>query len=111
MTLDNITESELSDISLMLKALADQTRLKIMKSLHEGEKCVRDIIEDVGSGQANISKHLQILSRSHLLSSRKEGTTVYYRLSDPCVADICRAVCSSYARLIQKKYQSLRGSR
>lgn len=90
----------------MLKALADKTRIKIMQSLHSGEKCVADIVNETGSSQANISKHLSLLNRARLVSSRKEGLQVFYKISDPCINDICDAICNGYAKLMTQKFKS-----
>lgn len=104
MKIIKIKEQELKEIASLLKALAEPTRLKIMQSLHEGELCVSDIVNEVGSGQANISKHLQLLVQNHLLQSRREGTTIYYRLSGSYVSKLCESICQGYAEIIHKKY-------
>lgn len=97
----------LNDIALMLKALGDSTRLKIMQYLHDGERCVGDIVKEVGTGQANISKHLQVLTRAHLLKSRREGVVIYYSLFGPFVAHLCESICKGYDRIMSKKIKSL----
>lgn len=107
MKIDKIPEESLIDIARMLKALADPMRMKIMSVLHGGERNVGEIVSAVGGLQANVSKHLGVLSRVHLLSTRREGALVYYRIADPCVEDICKTVCGGYARLLAKKYTRL----
>ena len=94
----------LEDISLMLKALADLTRLKIMQVLHEKERCVGDIVKAVGTGQANISKHLQLLTLAHLVKSRREGMTIHYSLAGPFVENLCESICKGYSTIFSKKY-------
>lgn len=101
-----LTENNLYDIAIMLKALADVTRLKIMQMLHEKEHCVGDIVREVGTGQANISKHLQTLMRAHLLKSRRDGNAVYYRIAGPFIAKMCENICRSHETIISKKYGS-----
>lgn len=96
MKINKLPEEDLKDIALMLKALAEPTRLKIMQSLHEGEMCVGDIVDDVGSSQANISKHLQLLSHYRLIRSRREGTSIYYSLAGSFVSKLCEAICGGY---------------
>ncbi len=107
MMFEKITDISLNEIAQLLKALSDTTRLKIMKYLHEGEHCVTEIVHSVGSSQANISKHLQLLVTAGLLTSRKEGTTVYYQISDPVVNHLCGSICSGYKNLTEKKYQKI----
>jgi ArsR family transcriptional regulator len=68
----------------VLKALAHPIRLAIIQFLSEGERCVCDIVEYVGTSQSNISKHLSIMKGVGILSDRKEGLSVYYELKMPC---------------------------
>jgi ArsR family transcriptional regulator len=68
----------------VLKALAHPIRLSIIQFLAEEERCVCDIVEYVGTSQSNISKHLSIMKHVGILSDRKEGLSVYYRLNMPC---------------------------
>ncbi len=85
----------LNRIAEVLKAMADPTRLKILHSLHNGERCVSDILEVVGGSQANVSKHLSVLKRAGLVDCRRSGLNVYYRIIDDGVFTICRNVCDS----------------
>ena len=96
----------IDEIVKMLKALADPTRLKIMTELQDKELSVNEIVNLVGTGQANISKHLQVLSHANLLKSQKNGTSVLYSYSDKCIEKICEAVCNSYEKITKKKFQS-----
>ncbi len=107
MKINKMTEESIGEVSQMLKALSDPTRLKIMQTLHHEELCVTDIVEKVGSGQANISKHLQVLAKVNLVQTRREGTTIYYSILDPVVNKMCEAICNGYAKLIEKKYKHL----
>jgi len=99
-----LSAQELEDIAFMLKALSDPTRLKIMQSLHEGELCVGDIVRNVGTGQANISKHLQILVRVYLLKARREKNIIYYSLAGSFVSNFCDSICKGYTTVLSKKY-------
>ena len=85
----------LSRIAEVLKAMADPTRLKILHCLHNGERCVSDILQVVGGSQANVSKHLSVLKRAGLVDCRRAGLNVYYRIIDDGVFTICRNVCDS----------------
>ncbi|HBK53098.1 MAG TPA: ArsR family transcriptional regulator [Syntrophomonas wolfei] len=75
---DKITQKK----SDFLKALAHPTRLNILQSLREGERCVCEIIELVDAEQSNTSQHLSILKKKNILTSRKEGLKVIYRIKD-----------------------------
>jgi DNA-binding transcriptional ArsR family regulator len=76
----------------VLKALGDPTRLKIIKMLSHGEKCVCKIIPETGKSQPTTSTHLRILHEAGLVKSRKEGLSVYYRLADNEVVNLLKAV-------------------
>lgn len=71
----------------IMKALAHPLRLEIVDVLRKGERCVSDIVEQTGSEQSNISRHLSLLTDAGILSSRKVGLKVYYGLKTPCVLD------------------------
>ena len=65
-----------------LKAIAHPLRLKILCVLGEGEVCVQDIVDAVGTSQSNISQHLAILRDKDVLQTRKDANRVYYRVGD-----------------------------
>lgn len=69
------------------KAIADPTRVRMLKLLEQRELCVCDIMDIMGLGQSTASKHLGILKTAGLLQSRKNGTWSYYRLADKIKAD------------------------
>jgi DNA-binding transcriptional ArsR family regulator len=97
----------LSRIAEVLKAMADPTRLKILHSLHHGERCVSDILRIVGGSQANVSKHLSVLKRAGLVDCRRDGLNVYYRIIDEGVFTICRNVCDSLELRIDREHQTI----
>ncbi len=72
----------------LLRALADETRLKIVRFLLKGERCVCEIIPLTGKSQPNVSLHLKKLEDAGILQSRKEGTKVFYALKDKKVVKL-----------------------
>lgn len=88
-------EMLLDEIAEWLKAMADPTRLRILHAMQNGEKCVTDLLEGMECSQANVSKHLAILRKAGLVDCRREGSSVYYRIADPAVYEICGSVCDS----------------
>lgn len=70
---------ELLDV---FKALSDETRLRIIKLLEDGELCVCDIVAALNMVQPKASFHLRILKEAGLIDSRKEGRWIYYRIDD-----------------------------
>ena len=97
----------LQRIAEVLKAMADPTRLKILHSLQQGERCVSDILEVVGGSQANVSKHLSVLKRAGLVESRRDGLNVFYEISDEGVFTICRNVCDSLEIRIDREHKTI----
>jgi rhodanese-related sulfurtransferase len=74
------------------QALGSGRRAEIVDVLAQGERSVDQIAEEIEQSVANTSQHLQVLARSGLLRSRREGTRVYYRLASERVGDLWAAV-------------------
>jgi len=64
------------------KAIADSTRVRILKMLESGELCVCEITERLELAQSTVSKHLAVLRQAGLVEDRKQGLWVYYRLAE-----------------------------
>lgn len=65
------------------KALADETRLRLLMAVRDRELCVCQLIELVGLAPSTVSKHMAILRQAGLVESRKEGRWMYYRWPEP----------------------------
>jgi DNA-binding transcriptional ArsR family regulator len=76
----------------IVKALAHPIRLAVVDFLKDGEQCVCHIAEYIGTAQPNLSKHLAVMSAAGVLSQRKEGLKVYYKLRCPCVGEFVGCV-------------------
>lgn len=74
--------------SEIMKALAHPTRLFIVDFLANGEKCVCDIVEQVGVDISTISKHLLVMKNAGLVEDEKRGLNVFYKLVCPCVSEL-----------------------
>ncbi|MFN2502964.1 MAG: ArsR/SmtB family transcription factor [Acidimicrobiales bacterium] len=74
------------------KALASGRRTEIVDLLDQGERSVEEIAEEIGQSVANTSHHLRAMARAGLLSTRRNGTRVYYRLASPRVGDLWAAL-------------------
>jgi DNA-binding transcriptional ArsR family regulator len=77
--------------------LATPIRLKIISAVCQGEKNVSELLASIDTTQPNMSQHLATLYRSGVLTKRREGTQIYYRLQSERVATLCRAVCTQVA--------------
>jgi rhodanese-related sulfurtransferase/DNA-binding transcriptional ArsR family regulator len=74
------------------KALSSPHRLEILELLAQGERTVDSLATEMGQSLANTSQHLQALRQAALVESRKDGLFVSYRLSDPTVFHLCKAI-------------------
>src|SRR5512135_1190457 len=72
----------MQEILNIFKALSDETRLRILKLLEHGELCVCDIFSALDMVQPKVSFHLAVLKEAGLITDRKEGRWVHYRLND-----------------------------
>jgi ArsR family transcriptional regulator, lead/cadmium/zinc/bismuth-responsive transcriptional repressor len=75
-------ERHVEDASALLKAVADPTRLRLLSALNTGELCVCDLAAVVGISESAVSHQLRLLRAHRLVSFRKAGRVVYYRLLD-----------------------------
>ena len=90
-----LTDEAIELIAARFRVLSDSTRLKILRTLGEDEMRVGELVEAIGSSQANVSKHLAILLEAGLVSRRRDGVTIFYRVADETVFELCETVCSS----------------
>lgn len=72
--------------------LAEPARLKILHAICAEEKSVNAIIAATGMAQANASRHLGLMYQAGMLSRRREGTQVFYRVADSMFLELCRTV-------------------
>ncbi len=87
------TDEELILMAERFKMLSEGSRLKIVRALFEGEKCVNDIVQATGLLQANVSKQLKLLDNHGIVECRAKGLMRFYKLVDTTVERICEAVC------------------
>lgn len=72
-----------AEAAALLKALANEERLLLLCQLSQGEFCVSELEEMLGIYQPTLSQQLAVLRRQELVSTRREGKQIYYRLSHP----------------------------
>ena len=83
-------EDDLYDLAELYKVFGDSTRIKILYVLFEAEMCVCDIAALLGMTQSAISHQLKALKNARLVTSRREGKTVFYALDDDHVRSILK---------------------
>lgn len=81
-------ETVLGDLAELFRVFGDSTRIKILYVLFESEMCVCDIAQLLGMKQSAISHQLKNLKQARLITSRREGKSVFYSLLDDHVRSI-----------------------
>jgi DNA-binding transcriptional ArsR family regulator len=76
----------------LCKSLSNPKRLQVIQELRGGEKTVSELADILGLKQSNTSQHLAVLRRRGIITPRKEGNTVYYRLADAKITEACDMV-------------------
>jgi ArsR family transcriptional regulator len=69
--------------------LANSKRLEIIDQLRRGEMSVTELAAALGISQANLSQHLAIMRQKGIVTTRREGLSIYYRLSNPKIIQAC----------------------
>lgn len=105
----NLTPEVLVLIAERFKALAEPARLQILNSLRPGEMTVSEVVEQTGFGQANVSKHLQMLYSLGFVIRRKEGLFTHYALADQGVFRLCDLMCGRLESEIKAHRRLLAG--
>lgn len=105
-----LTPEVLDLVAERFRVLAEPARLRILNALRDGEMTVSELMERTELGQANVSKHLQVLHGSGYVERRKEGLYVHYRLSGDDVFDLCNIVCGRLASEADARGKLLHGA-
>jgi DNA-binding transcriptional ArsR family regulator len=79
------TLKQLKGRAEVFKALGHPDRLRILEELADGERCVCELVESVGSSWSTVSRHLSVLKEAGVLTDEKRGLQVFYRVALPCV--------------------------
>jgi len=90
-----LSDDEIEHLSRVFKVLSEPSRLKILRCLFAGEKCVTDIISATGLLQANVSKQLKVLSMCGFLHTRAQGLLRFYSIKDFTILKICHVMCAN----------------
>lgn len=100
------------EVLSIAKALADESRLRVLLALKCGELCVCQIVELLELAPSTVSKHMAILQQAGLVDRRKDGRWIYYRLAgpgvSPCAADAARWITAALARDVRIRQDARR---
>ena len=97
-SMEGMPPEALEHVAAYFQVLAEPTRLQILNLLRDGERNVGDIARLCGYTAANISRHLALLTQRGFVARENRGTSVYYRIADPSVYELCNLVCGNIGR-------------
>jgi DNA-binding transcriptional ArsR family regulator len=101
----------LAAVADYFKVLSEESRLQILTCLKSGAMNVMEIAEVTGLGQANLSKHLKVLTQAGILSRQSKGTSAFYEITDPIIFELCELACDRITERILKQAESLKAVR
>jgi ArsR family transcriptional regulator len=84
------------------KGMAHPKRIQILRVLKSGEKTVTELAKITGIPQANMSQHLSVLRQFGLLNTRRDGTNIYYSISDHRIVEACELVRTCIGERLKK---------
>lgn len=102
-----LSEPTLEMVAERFKVLSEPMRLKLLYALIDGEKNVSELMQETGSLQANVSKHLGVLLDAGFVGRRKQGVSSYYRITDESIFELCDLVCGSIHERLAAELDSL----
>lgn len=89
--------------------LGEPARLQLLQSLMNDEKSVQELCEETGLAQANVSKHLSLLSEHGMVARRKKGLFSMYSVADESVFEMCQVVCGLLEKRTGQLQKKLKG--
>ena len=94
----------------IVKAIGHPLRIAILDFLKDGEQCVFDIAQHLGSERSNVSRHLSVMVGAGVLGHRKEGLKVIYALKTPCILEFFSCVTKVLKRQAKENEELLKTS-
>jgi len=91
------------------KGMANPTRLRIMGLLREGEKSVEELRNKLKLPKANLSQHLSVLRQRRIVSTRRAGLNIYYKVANPKMIKACDLLREVLFEQLQESRQLIRG--
>lgn len=106
--MSQISPQVLSRVAEYFKILSETSRLQILCSLKSGSKNVSEIMEVTQLGQANVSKHLKVLTQAGMVERQPQGVSVFYQISDPTIFELCYLVCDRLVEQLQTDSEEIK---
>jgi DNA-binding transcriptional ArsR family regulator len=107
--MEALDDRALDQVAEYFRALSEPLRLKLLNALREGPRNVGELTDLLGCSQANVSKHLALLSKIGLVEREARGTSVYYQIADPRTYQLCDLVCGQIAQRLMAQVQVMGG--
>jgi DNA-binding transcriptional ArsR family regulator len=100
--MQDLPKEALAKVASYFQALSEPTRLSLLNLLRSGERNVGELAQLTGHTNANVSRHMALLTTHGLVARESRGTSVYYRIADPSVYQLCDLVCGNLARQFER---------
>ena len=100
--MQDLPKEALEKVAAYFQALSEPTRLSLLNLLRSGERNVGELAQLTGYTDANVSRHMALLTTHGLVARESRGTSVYYRIADAPVYQLCDLVCGSLARQFEQ---------
>ncbi len=91
----------IQQVAAYFQVLAEPTRLRILNLLREHEYNVGELAQACGYTAANVSRHLSLMTKHGIVAREERGTSVYFRIADGQVDELCDLVCGNIASRMQ----------
>lgn len=89
----------------IIKAVGHPLRVAVVDFLKDGEKCVCEIAEHIGSERSNVSRHLAVMLKAGVLRCRKDGLMVFYELRTPCILNFLNCATQTLKHNVSEDVQ------
>jgi ArsR family transcriptional regulator len=81
----------------LFSVLSTPIRLRVISALCDGEKNVSELLGDIDVSQPNMSQQLNMMYRAGVLTKRRDGAQIFYRIANETAMSVCRSVCNQIA--------------
>lgn len=96
--LEDLNRKRLEKIAELFRVFSEPTRLAIIQALKPGPKNVNQLVEILGTTQANVSKQLRMMYDANILARSREGNQVFYSIEDQFIHPLCELICDKLNR-------------
>jgi len=91
--LKNLSDQDLARVAAFFRALGEVSRLQLLSAMNSDEKSVTALVDATGLSQPNVSRHLAALFVAGVITKRKKGSSVQYRIINGSLSEVCALAC------------------